>query len=76
MLAGPTEADGGKCTPRGLDAVRILEAEFGVKYPLPGVRCLLHRPGLSGLEPRPKHRKGDPEAQGRWLEDAPPLSAG
>jgi transposase len=29
MLAGPTDADEGKCTLRGLDAVRILEAEFG-----------------------------------------------
>jgi len=74
MLAGPTEVDGGRCTLRGLDAVRILEKEFGVKYSLPGVYCLLHRLGLSSLKPRPKHRKSDPEAQERWLEEAPLLS--
>lgn len=76
MLAGPTEADEGRCTLRGLDAVRILEAEFGVRYSLPGVYCLLHRLGLSCLKPRPIHRKADPEARERWVEDAPLLSAG
>lgn len=74
MLAGPTDADEGRCTLRGLDAVRILEREFGVKYSLPGVYCLLHRLGLSSLKPRPRHRKSDPEQQERWLENAPLLS--
>ncbi len=74
MLAGPTDADEGRCTLRGLDAVRILETEFGVKYSLPGVYCLLHRLGLSSLKPRPIHRKADPAAQEKWLEEAPLLS--
>lgn len=76
FLAGPTEADGGACTLRGRDAVRILEQEFGVSYSLPGAYCLLHRLGLSCLRPRPRHRKADPEAQQRWLEEAPLLSTG
>lgn len=73
MLAGPTDADEGRCTLRGLDAVRILETEFGVKYSLPGVYCLLHRLGLASLRPRPRHRKSDPAAQEKWLEEAPLL---
>lgn len=78
FLAGPTEADaqhGSLATLRGRDAVRILEQEFGVKYSLPGVYCLLHRLGLSCLRPRPRHRKADPQAQQEWLEQAPLLSA-
>lgn len=78
FLAGPTVADaehGGACTLRGNDAIRILRDEFGVKYTLPGVYCLLHRLGLSCLKPRPRHRKADPEQQARWLEEAPLLSA-
>lgn len=75
FLAGPTNRDGGVCTLRGRDAVRILEREFGVKYSLPGVYCLLHRLGLSCLRPRPRHRKADPEQQARWLQEAPLLSA-
>ena len=31
MLGGVTAADGGVCTLRGVDAVRILEAEFGAR---------------------------------------------
>lgn len=73
MLGGPTEADG-VCTLRGLDAVRILEEEFGVKYTLEGAYNLLHRLGLRPLRPRPSHPKADPEAQRQWLEAAPLLS--
>lgn len=72
--AGPTEADGGLCTLRGKDAVRILAEEFGQPYSLNGVYKLLHRNGLECLRPRPRHRKNDPEAMRRWLEDAPLLS--
>ncbi len=75
--AGPTEADaehGSLAALRGRDAVRILQAEFGVKYSLPGVYCLLQRLGLSCLRPRPRHRKADPQAQQAWLEQAPLLS--
>jgi transposase len=76
VLAGPAEADGGVCTLRGVDAMRILEKEFGVRYSLDGVYDLLHRLRLSCLVPRPRHRKNDPEAMRQWLESAPLLSRG
>lgn len=75
MLAGATEADGGVCSLRGADAVRILEKEFGVSYTLDGVYDLLHRLRLSCLAPRPRHRKNDPQAMRQWLDGAPLLSA-
>jgi len=71
LLAGPTEADGGVCTLRGLDAQRILAAEFGVEMGLSGVYDLMHRLNLSCLKPRPLHRKNDPKAAADWLERAP-----
>lgn len=73
VLDGPTDEDG-VCTLRGADFQRILEVDFGVAYSLSGVYDLLHRLNLSVLKPRPKHRKTDPEAQQRWLDDAPFLS--
>lgn len=75
FTAGPTPADGGVCTLRGTDAVRILRQEFGVAYSLRGVYDLLDRLNLSCLRPRPRHRKNDPAAMTAWLEQAPFLSA-
>ena len=74
MLGGPGEADGGLCTLRGRDARRILADEYNTHYSLGGAIELLHRLGLSCLKPRPQHRKNDPDAMGRWLDDAPFLS--
>lgn len=74
MLAGPGEADGGLCTLRGRDAQRILIDEFNAHDSLGGAIELLHRLGLSCLRPRPRHRKNDPQAMTRWLDDAPLLS--
>lgn len=75
LLAGPIqEADAGLCTLRGKDAQRILADEFGVHYSLGGAIDLLHRLGLSCLKPRPRHRKNDPQAMRRWVQDAPLLS--
>ena len=74
LAAGPTEADDGRCTLRGKDAIRILEQEFGVSYSVPGVYDLLHRLGFSCLKPRPQHRKQDPHVQEQWLHEAPFLS--
>jgi transposase len=73
MLDGPTHDDG-VCSLRGKDARRIMEREFGVHYSLPGVYDLLHRLGLSCLQPRAKHRKNDPQKMQAWLEQAPLLS--
>lgn len=75
FAAGPTEADHGVCTLRGVDGQRILQEEFGVQYSLNGVYNLLHRHGLACLSPRPRHRKQDPEAQSQWLDSAPLLSS-
>ncbi len=72
--AGPTDADGGVCTLRGKDVVRILGQEFGACYGLQGAYDLLHRLGYACLTPRPKHRKNDPEAMAVWRRDAPLLS--
>ena len=74
--AGPTEADRGRCTLRGKDAVRILAKEFGVGYSLSGAYQLLHRHHLVCLRPRPQHRHNDPQAIEQWLDDAPLLSSG
>lgn len=74
LLAGPTEADGGKCTLRGKDAQRILGQELGVELKLSAVYEWMHRVGLSCLRPRPRHRKNDPAAMEKWQADAPLLS--
>jgi Transposase and inactivated derivatives len=74
MLAGPVPADEGLCTLRGKDAQRILHQEFGVKYTLSGAYKVLHRLGFSYLQPRPRHRKNDPQVMAQWLAGAPLLS--
>ena len=71
LEAGPTAADGGRCTLRGKDVVRILDQEFGVSYSLQGAYDLLHRLGYCCLTPRPRHRKNDPQAMARWLHQTP-----
>ena len=76
MLGGATGADGGVCSLRGVDALKILAAEFGARYTLDGVYDLLHRLKLSCLVPRPRHRKNDPQVMQQWLEGAPLLSNG
>jgi transposase len=74
--AGPVPgADGGRCTLRGKDAVRILAEEFGVNYSLNGAYKLLHRHHLACLRPRPQHRHNDPQLMQQWLDDAPLLSS-
>lgn len=75
MLDGPRPEDG-VCTLRGRDAVRILEAEFGQRYSLPGAYDLLHRLGFSCLSPRPRHEKNDPEAMAAFKKGAPLFSTG
>lgn len=75
LLGGPTEADAGVCTLRGVEAKRILAQEFGVEMALSGVYELMHRLNLSCLKPRPQHRKNDPAAAAAWLERAPLLPA-
>lgn len=74
VLAGPLPDDG-VCTLRGRDCQRILGREFGKPMSLSGVYDLLHRLNLSLLKPRPQHRQADPQAQQRWLDDAPFFSS-
>lgn len=71
--AGPLASDGGVCTLRGKDVVRILEREFGVGYTLDGAYDLLHRLGYSCLSPRPVHEKNDPVAVRHFKDNAPLL---
>jgi transposase len=70
--AGPLPGDG-VCALRGRDVVRILEAEFGVKYTLDGAYALLRRLGYSCLMPRPRHERGDPAERERFRREAPLL---
>jgi transposase len=72
--AGPRPEDGGVCTLRGRDVVRILEKEFGVTYTLGGAYDLLGRLGYSCLTPRPLHEKSDPAAIADFQARAPFLS--
>jgi transposase len=73
LLGGPTPADGGVCTLRGAEAMRILKGEFGVEMKLSGVYALMHRLNLACLKPRPRHRTNDPKAAADWLDRAPLL---
>ena len=73
ILAGakPQEA---VCSLRGQDIRRIINHDFGVEYSLPAVYVVLHRLGLSCLQPRPRHKKNDLHKMRQWLQDAPLLS--
>lgn len=51
---------------RGLDARRILADEFGADYSLSGTFALMHRLGLSWLDPRPHHPESDAERQAEF----------
>ena len=51
---------------RGLDAQRILADEFAASYSLSGTFALMHRLGLSWLEPRPRHPESDAERQAEF----------
>ena len=73
IKAGPREGDGGVSAFILEDACRILQDEFGVAYTLSGAWRLLRRAGFSCLRPRPRHAKGDPEAQREWREETAPL---
>ena len=72
LNAGPKTEDG-VCTLRGKDVVRILEAEFGVKYSLGEAYDLLARLEYSCLTPRPQHENSDPEAIAQFQTQAPLL---
>ena len=73
ILAGAKPQDA-VCSLRGQDIRRIINSEFGVEYSLPSVYVVLHRLGLSCLQPRPKHKKNDPQKMRQWLQEAPLLS--
>jgi len=73
VLAGPSEQDS-VCSLKGPDIRRIINSEFAVQYSLPTVYVVLHRLGLSCLQPRPRHKKNDPQNMRQWLQEAPFLS--
>ena len=72
--AGPTDRDGGVCTLRGRDVVRILKEEFGVHHTMGSIYGVLARIGYSCLAPRPRHEKNDPEQVQQFKLTAPFLS--
>jgi transposase len=67
---GATPEDG-VCALRGVDVQRILAQEFNLWRKLSSIYALLHRLKYSSLCPRPRHRKTDPEAQARFVEQLP-----
>jgi len=67
---GPTAEDE-VCSLRGSDLQAILADEFGVLRSLSTIYKLLHRLGYSCLQPRPRHRKTNPEAQAAFKEQLP-----
>ncbi len=69
--AGPTEADGGVCTLRGVDVQRILKEEFATVRCLSSVYELLHAIGYNDLMPRPQHKDADPAAQAAFKKTRP-----
>lgn len=71
LRAGATPADG-VCSLRGRDVRRILHQEFGVVRSLDAVYALLHRLGFEPLRPRPRHPKGDLQAQEAFKKNSPP----
>jgi len=73
ILAGAKPQDA-VCSLRGQDIRRILHNKFGVAYSLPAVYVVLHRLGLSCLQPRPRHKKNDLQKMRQWLQDALLLS--
>ena len=73
ILAGAKPEDA-VCTLRGPEIRRIINNEFGVEYSLPAVYVVMHRLGLSCLQPRPRHKKNDPQKMRQWLQEAPLLS--
>lgn len=73
ILAGAKPHDA-VCSLRGQDIRRIINNEFGVEYSLPAIYVVLHRLGLSCLQPRPRHKKNDLQKMCQWLQDAPLLS--
>jgi transposase len=70
LHSGPKSEDN-VCSLRGNDIQAILANEFGVLRALSTVYKLLHRLGYSYLRPRPRHRKGDPQAQAAFQEQLP-----
>ena len=63
--------DDGVCTLRGVDVQHILAQEFMVWRRLSSIYALLHRLGYSCLRPRPRHRKSDPAAVAKFIEELP-----
>ena len=57
---------------RGVDMRRLLKEEFKVKAGLSGVYQLVHRLGLSWVEPRPQHPKSEPAAQAAFQQTSRP----
>ncbi len=71
---GPLPSDG-VCALRGRDICRIIEVEFGVVHTLGGIYDVLNRIGYSSLMPRPRHRKNDPAAMKRYIDELAPAFA-
>ena len=71
--AGADYKQDGVCTLRGEEVQDYIHRQFGTLYHLNHIYKLLAKLGYSSLKPRPRHKQADPEAQAKWLRDAPPF---
>jgi transposase len=63
VLRGPAPERDGVSAWRLVDLCDHVERQYGVRYSLWGLSCLLDRLNLSRQKTRPSHPKGDPAAQ-------------
>lgn len=68
LMAGADLERDGVVAFRGVDAQRLLAERHGIKASLSAVYRLLHRENLSWLMPRPRHPKGDAQAQAEFSQ--------
>jgi transposase len=76
ILRGPEPERDGVSAWRLIDLCEYVERQYGVRYSLWGLSCLLGRLNLSRQTTRPSHPKGDPAAQAAFKKAAPRTAAG
>ncbi len=70
VLAGADLARDGIVAYRILDIRALAEREFGARYSHGGMHAVLHAIGCAWLVPRPRHPKGEAEAQDEFKKNS------
>ncbi len=76
ILRGPRPERDGVSAWRLVDLCEHVAHQYGVRYSLWGLSCLLKRLNLSRQKTRPSHPKGDPAAQAAFKKGPPSAAAG